>query len=633
MAELILPNFPGSGSGFTQNFPTVKKPSKEFYMEPMVSDDEAYQEVNDWYSTCRNYRDSASLVDKWAYFNRLYKNRITDIGDEANYPYRSKIFVPYTFQTIETILSRSISAVLASKPYISVFPREPGDEGAAPVMESYMDYQIDQIDSFFSKELIFQKQNFQFGKSYKKIYWKYKKIKLGNGKDSLIYDGPEVEPIAVWDVYVDPGAAYLQDAGCLIHCVYRSEEYLRQMASLGLYKNIDKVLDEKQTATGYEKEMQDRLQVTGTSDNSTQLIKKNNYLVKEYWSREKLIVVIGSTVVRNTRNPFAHAKIPFVDCNSYPLVAEFYGMGDIEPVSSLQEEINDIRNARMDNVNLMVHQCFLADTLSGLDDEIILSPGAVIRCDNINGIKPLAMPNLQSSAIRAEENLKMDFQTTSGVTDYAKGQASPGFADTATGVALLTEASNSRFDVKIRLLQESFKKMAEQIVGLDMQFVTQDMVFRTLGPDGALKWQTIKPEDISRNYDFVPMGSTLLGNKAMRQQAMLNLFGVLAKVPGINIVNFARRIMHEFEIKDADALFDRQVLEQAKQAATGLSPAQPGLPPLGQVAGGSPLLSLGGAGGQPMAPPAISPAMMGIPQGEGIVGTGVAENVAKGGVL
>ena len=607
--------------------PTVSKPSKEFYLEPITTDELAYQECEDWYSTMRDYRAGAGLVDKWAYFNRLYRNQLTDQDNDKNYPYISKIFVPYTFQTIETILSKTLSATLASKPYVSVFPREMGDEKSAPLVEELLDYQIDQIDSFFTKELLFQKQCFMYGKSFKKVFWKFRQIEVG-GKRITVYDGPDIETVPVWAVYVDPGASLLQEANCLIHCVYKSEEWLRQQESLGLYKNVTKAIEESQKATGYENEMQDRLRISGSKDDSKYYIKKNQFLVKEYWSRDKLIVVVGQTVVRNTRNPFDHTKIPFVDCNSYPLVAEFYGLGDIEPCAALQEEMNDIRNARMDNVNLQVHQVFLADSLSGLDDEIILSPGLVIKCDNINGIKPLEMTNLMMGAIRAEENLKVDFQTTSGVTDNSKGMTSSG-SQTATEAAIQNESSSGRFDVKVKLLQESFKKMAEQIIGLDMQFVTEEMAFRVLGPDGALNWRKIQPEDIARSYDYVPIGSTTLGNKSMQQQMMVNIFGLMKDVPGLNLVNTAMRVLRTAEIKNPEQLFTKEALTQAKQLES--APPQPTLPPGGQVGsplGGAPnpLAALMGSlgGGAP------NPAMaMGIPQGEGVIGTGVNENAPR----
>ena len=619
--------------------PTKPVEKKDFYLEPMMSDKDAYNEVNDWYLTMRNYREAAGLVDRWTYYFRLYKSRITDAGKENDYPYISKIFVPYTFNTVETILSKTLSATLASKPYISVFGRSPDDQKSAPAVEELLNYQLDQMDSFFSKELLFQKQNFQFGKSFKKIYWKYKKIINSRGEDIVIFDGPDMDIVPVWDTYVDPGVDNLQDANCLIHCTFQSSEYLKQMESMGLYKNIDKALENAQKASGGEKELQDKLNILGSADDPRYYVKKKQYQVKEYWSRDKLLVVVGQEVVRNTRNPFSHSKIPFVDCNSYPLVGQFYGMGDIEPVSSLQEEINDIRNARMDNINLMIHQVFLANRLSGIDDEVILSPGLVINCDDINGIKQLEMRDMQNSAIRAEENLKVDFQTTSGVTDYSKGQATPGFADTATGVALLSEASNSRFDIKVRLLQESFMKMAEQIIGLDMQFIKAAQLIRVLGPDGAINWKTVTPSDISRQFDYVPIGSTSMGNKQLRQQMIINLFGMLAKVPGINLINFALRVLKEAEVKNPESLFMGDALAQAKQMEN--AQPQPPVPPGGQGAGISPLLSLGGAGGMPMgmppAPPTGMPGMggptlapMGIPQGEGVVGTGgTLENLRR----
>jgi hypothetical protein len=62
-------------------------------------------------------------------------------------------------------------------------------------------------------------------------------------------------------------------------------------------------------------------------------------------------------------------------------------MGLIEPVISLQNELNTVRRQRLDNVNLMINRMWKVLSTADVDmDKLTAQPGGIVLTDNMEAI-------------------------------------------------------------------------------------------------------------------------------------------------------------------------------------------------------------------------------------------------------
>ena len=126
-------------------------------------------------------------------------------------------------------------------------------------------------------------------------------------------------------------------------------------------------------------------------------------------------------------------------------------------------------------------------------------------------------------AYRRVEILLRHIERSSGITDYQKGTGEiQSGSETATEAAIKTEQANMRFDLIIRILQETgVKPLAQMTMDLLQQFMTSPRWIRI---SGQPKPQMINPEDIQGQYDLIPIGSSLAGNRVLRRNQTIAIF-------------------------------------------------------------------------------------------------------------
>jgi len=514
--------------------------------------------------------------NKWDRFYKMYRG----VLDEKNYPWQSNIWVPLSFSTIETVVPRLVS----NRPQIDILPREPNDEKYAQIMGKIIDYQWDMMNmNVLLPEVV--KEMCIYGTVILKNYW-YKEEsnvidkqmvdetmpELGQvevEENKTIYNGPKVEIVDLYDFFIDPKATTIDNAEWVIHRSMRTLDYLHEMMEDGKYKNI-KLLEDEGTFIVSDDEKQQRRSTIGISMPVEQ---KNDKLIEilEYWTDERVITVANrKIIIRDQENPFRHGKKPFIACVDQKIPHEFYGMGELEPIETLQYELNDRRNQRMDNVTLILNRMWIVQNGKGVDeDELVSDAGGVVHTDDPNAISQLVLPDVTSSSYQEETIIKADIQQTSGVTDFTRGMSSDALAnDTATGISLLQEASNARFRLKIQNIEDMMlKRLGENLVSMNNQFLSDETTIRIVGDEGR-EFQLVKPEDIKGNFDVsVQAGSTIPGNETIMKKQVMEMFKLFAGDPEVD-----QRELKKMVLKVVNPNVNFEKLFVKKEA---LNPPQP----------------------------------------------------------
>jgi hypothetical protein len=305
----------------------------------------------------------------------------------------------------------------------------------------------------------------------------------------------------------------------------------------------------------------------------------------------------NGVLLKHDKNPFDHNKYPFIRYIDYQVPSVFWGMGEIQQLEKLQENINQRRAQITDILRLTANPPFVADADSGVNPKAMTNRPAVIIYKNRGSeVRWLTPPQLPAALFELQDLDKKDFDAISGVLDVTQGRRPTGI-EAASAISELQEAAQTRIRFKVRLMEESLVELGEQMLALVQQFYDMPRTIRIkTGVSGGqsfveLNQQQMSPEDGAiklindpsvGEYDVeIGVGSTLPKDKTARANQMIELFqmGVVDRRAVLENIGLAP--------EEYEQLIAR--MEQAEQAqmmaAQGAAPGG-SMPP--DASGGAP---------------------------------------------
>lgn len=344
------------------------------------------------------------------------------------------------------------------------------------------------------------------------------------------FDGPGFEVIPIYDFFPDwhvrnPGS--IQDMRGLVHRTWKTLASLKaanQDRDTQIYKNLDDIrssLDARTDAwkpptfSDNFKAQFERLQDLESGDSG---IKDSGSVeIWEYWGLfdpagdgnfEEYIITIahGDVVIRMRPNFYDYKFKPFVATPNVIRSNEFYGIPELTAVRSLLKEVNTIRNARLDVLNLSVNPMWIAEKGLGINKNALYSrPGGVIWANDINGIKPIQLGDPSVGSFKETQEIQQDIQNATAQLNSpaALGKLSSTFGRSATGTQFIQSMARGRTGLKAQLLSElMFKPMARIMMMTNRQFTTDMDWVRSTNPNSPRMFEELPPDAFFRHYDF-----------------------------------------------------------------------------------------------------------------------------------
>lgn len=558
--------------------------------------EDAVQHISDLYQSTKQWRDSQE--SRWKRFYKLYRN----YRDVSTTPYKSNIFVPYIFSKVETVVPKMLGTLFNTRPIISVQPRKGASEDMSILLEQLLEYQLDEDQlEFFSKILEFFKECAIYGSSFAKIIPKFNDDELSS------FNYIDIEPIDLFHVFPDYRAKSIRRMKYIIQLSYIDYDDLEMMARSGFYQNVEELLGKLENISSVDEYKKNRLTSVGILDEYAFDSVRRVVEILEYWDRD-YIYTVGARreLLKKEKNPFG-GLLPFIMARYVPVQQELYGIGIPEIAESLQEELNDVRNQRMDNVNIIINRMFVANKYADIDfDSLISYPGNVILSNDINAIRDLTTPDVTQSAYREEEIIKRDIDSATGEYPYSAGEP-PQRRETATGIVKLQQASNIRFDTVVKMLEFTvLRNIAKMFLWLDYHFLEPVEFAKIVGEEEFQKrnGQAFYDQDINevlKLYNFQPMGSSTTAVKEVRLQQMMQCYQLFNGDQFINQLELRKMLLDALDIKSQSRL-----IQQTPQPNATMVPGQPNqLGPNGeQPQSGPPSGSSAPGVPSPVAPPA-----------------------------
>lgn len=535
----------------------------------------AQQLVNDRFSRARDFRVTTQ-DDIW---KRSYNNW-RGVLDTSLYPWRSKLFIPWSFTVVETIIPK----VFAREPKWRAVSRSPDFPQDGPrVVNDLLTYQWTHMGMRL-KMYDYIKDSLMYSKGYAKVGWKFKtktttimEPVVGKNdeitfkevtKSKIAHDDPDIEIVDPMDIYVDPDATSGENRKYLIH---RKTAELSDLKDNPNYHNVDKI-ESAEYADSYTDKLSRYKNSTPPKDKHKDLVE-----ILEYWEDDRLIVVANRQVVlRDSPNPYHHKQIPFIELDDYRDPHRYYGQSELSVIDPLQREINAIRNQRRDYDNLALNPVIrMVPGVLRNPNSAVMAPGSVWMVSDLNSMDVFELPQLQGAATEIENITAQDIKMAVAIDEIGIGLLPDNpQRRSATEVVTAQTMAGKRFSMKIAMLEEAVKKIGELVFALNQQFLDHERIIQIVGERGAQEWVKLSPEDIRGDYFIdIEAGSMLPKDEIAARKEAVELLQYITPIiapviqtnPSI-IMPVIRMVLDTFELPGKQDILDE--LNKALGVAT-----------------------------------------------------------------
>lgn len=561
------------------------------------------------YKEAKRYR--AQYDKNWERWYRLYAGQHWD-GPRPEW--RSTPVVNFIFSTIETILP----IMTDNNPQINITPKNQDSQEMSAIMGAIVEkLWTDNSMGLKLPETI--KNALKYGTGIQKVWWN---PKMASGLGDVC-----VSVVDPRHFYPSPGAKTIQDAAYVIFAanvpldsVIRDFPHVKGKIEGGIWDpelTVQKTITSQRVDSGVFLGPVSNTLGTATTEFKGNLQGKDgtmdrNKLVTliEWWHRDDsgqtwVTIMANGILLKHDKNPFNHNLFPFIRYIDYQVPSVFWGMGEIQQLEKLQENINQRRAQITDILRLTANPPFVADADSGVNPKAMTNRPAVIIYKNRGSeVRWLTPPQLPAALFELQDLDKKDFDAISGVLDVTQGRRPTGI-EAASAISELQEAAQTRIRFKVRLMEESLRELGVQMLALVQQFYDMPRTIRIkTGISGGSKFVELNQQQVNPmtqsvdtindpsvgEYDVeIGVGSTLPKDKTARANQMIELFQM-------GVVD--RRAVLE-NIGLAPEEYEQLIARMEQQEQMQLMAAQ------GQAPGGSvpPDASGGAPTGGPQEPP------------------------------
>lgn len=486
-------------------------------------------------------------IKNWKLY-RAYMNELTDPADW----WRSNTFIPEMFNSIETILPRTLLGMFSKPEWFDVtcphytLPGHPGLPCAdyERMVKSLLLGGTHRMN-LFQNAYMGHKYGSIMGHSWFKLRWEREEVDrqmdmpmmdpltgevIGMSSElvpNVVYDDPKLDFVSNFRVWADPTGNnewFIEEIETTL------EKLLYLHARLGAnspYRNLDqlesmlpyKPKDARFRNTPYsggesQYGEESLASVEGFSSTArdesydgTKVVLlacsgRVSYTPEDgiYWRRQ--VIANDNLVIRDGANPTPDMKPEIFGVPSIPIPGFVYGDSVLRYAGPLNEQLNRLENFRMDEVILGIWQQYVANRSAVTSNQLLFQPGGIIFVDTANDVqtafrvldrKPILPQAYQESAVKGDQ-----IQRTTGATATQQGAIPASQDRSATAFAGRTQLGNERFRLMVMWQNMAFKKpLLSRMFALYQRHLPPDRLVHILGTD----WQV--PVDISMIQDDV----------------------------------------------------------------------------------------------------------------------------------
>lgn len=426
--------------------------------------------------------------------------------------------------------------------------------------------------------------------AYAKIKYKYETARVreedGTIKEKVIWEYPTIDSKSWTDIYVDPRYVLLEDMPAIIEKVdgVRLADLMRKKDK---YINLDKLAalpDEGAFSADPTNSKQKIFALTGIPTTEiTWGVDKNTLTMKTYYGKyvdpngedeydEKLyrITTVNDMIVIEFEEITA---IPFEDIKCFDNTEVHYSTWYVEPILSLQDEINFKKNSASEYINNAINRSWIYSPNSGVDPRDLISrPNNIISTtkDAItaqNNLIELPHRNLPTDYFQEQNDLERQIQASTFTIDTTAPRSQQGLTDTATGIRVQFFEANAVTDEVRKHFEEWLEKLAYKLLECTFENMDSNIVIKKLWDEGY--WEVNKElmKDALTRYSIkVEVNSSSFDDLDNRRADAIAFSNVLAQaaqqgVP-VDLTEWLKDVISTFEKRDVDRFIKPELAQQ-----------------------------------------------------------------------
>ena len=485
--------------------------------KPDEKDEKTIAKWKSRFERAKRFRDPYTA--KWLrmyYLYRAYRNR-------RNYAYQTNLMPAIGFEIIETIKPRLSAARMRTR----IYPTKKEDVNN-PAIESWDDlvnYNFEALQ-LEDKKIDWIQAMLNFGNGYAHLYW----VEKAGGGD------PAMDILDNWLLYFDPNAGpRLKDSAWEIKQIFKKkariekEEKARVGTAEGeeaekrkLYKNLDYVEDrgisDDPRSERFNIETLKMGQIDsgrrGANDSAdtqtAQSDERSKESFVELWEcydheTDEIITIANREIlIRQEETPYKNVNngrlIVDLPCIKIPWSA--YSMSILEPVETTIHEIADSRNQAMDDIVFNLDPIRKIRKDSGITaDDIKYAPGAVWELKKADDVVVERAPDISNQWVQKDGLLRNEIQSNLAISEYVRG-IPQNSTEPMGKVELLLMQTNIRFSQFVRQLKISLTDIANILIEMNREFLTEEKSYRILGEEVSFKDFKDEDRDVEVDADI-----------------------------------------------------------------------------------------------------------------------------------
>ena len=242
------------------------------------------------------------------------------------------------------------------------------------------------------------------------------------------YIGPDLFLLNIRDVFPQAGAISLEDSDFIYVSTLKTKEWLKARDK-DTWKNIDKVLKGKTKGTSRSEMSSERISTRYAEFyNSYDAGGKDNPYIEliTRYERDKWITFEPETreIVRIIENPHKNGELPVIVKHCFPLLDDFFGLGEIERGATLQKAINSLINLYFDGVKMELFPPLQINPNEVIASSIKMRPGAKMYVDRPNqSVQPMVVADKSLATFQSSYNFLLGaLENTNGTSSTSVAQ-------------------------------------------------------------------------------------------------------------------------------------------------------------------------------------------------------------------
>lgn len=517
-----------------------------------------------------------------------YEKMLKKLNDEGKAPSPTSITVPFTFATINTIVTYLFHTFGGRRPIFALGTYNNQQINMVTGAELLLQYNCDHAR--FLKHLYqFLLDNEIYGVAIMRMLWisKKRRVRVFETTDPLVaqlamqttgqtlpertsrvenrvmFEGSDVSTVDPFMFFPDPRVPMTELNKNGEFCFWRAFESLHKLkldeADGSIFsvdaanKNIPEAYGSSDSYRGMRG---DREGISGTGENTSlrqyyQVDQGSVWIVPKDWglgdsSKPELwlfTMLNKSQVVQAEPLDLFHDSLPVAVSESNSLGYAFGQLSTADYLAPMQDTMSWLVNSHIYNVRAVLNNQLVVDPSKiEMEDLKNPEPGKLIRLKNVpfggmdirQAVMQLPVGDVTKSHLQDFELFGKMASDLTGASDNLRGLQESGGRKTATEVRISGEAGASRLAAKAKLISsQALIDIAEQMVCNYQQFLTKEMEFRIVG-DGVQQSVIVTPETLSSTEFYFPVHD---GTLPMDKIGMLDIWreifqGILTEPSG-----------------------------------------------------------------------------------------------------